>query len=363
VTFFVVGVSHKTAPIGLREQLGVTPAELVSRAAELKSRSELAEIVVLSTCNRFEIYATSAHPGSRTSSLLRSFCSASCDFSSHTYCYENFEAARHLFRVAGGLNSMVLGETEITGQVKKAYEVARAARLTGGILNRTFQKAFQVVKEIRTRTGIGRGATSVGGVAVQLAERIFPHDISRLSVMIVGAGCMGEACAHHLAKMGPRSILVSNRTFDRAVELAGKIGGLPVPFEDWLPAMADADIVMIATGRPKTLLHPAEVERVMVIRQNRPLVLIDISVPRNIDAGVQHLNNVYLYNIDDLEAIVAENVRHRAHDLTLCDRIIEARAAALIEKLNSQHERHCELDLAFQCAWVSEPAVAVGGWR
>jgi glutamyl-tRNA reductase len=361
MTLFVVGVSHKTAPVELREQLALNSSEVARRATELRAHGDLAEIVVLSTCNRFEVYATSVRQSGRTSSLLRSLWANSPDLPSHTYVYEESEAVRHLFRVAAGLDSMVLGETEITGQVKQAYEIARAAQLTGGTLNRTFQKSFQVVKEIRTRTGIGRGATSIGGVAGQLAERIFPHDISRLSVMVVGAGAMGEACARHLTKLGARAILVCNRTFDRAVELASKIEGQPVRFENYLTAMADVDVAILATGRPKTLLDRSDVADVMAIRRNRPLLLIDISVPRNIDAEVQRLGNVYLFNIDDLEAIVRQNLRTREQDLVLCDRIIEARAAALIEKLNSDTERHYEMDFLFQTGWVSQPAVAVSG--
>jgi glutamyl-tRNA reductase len=253
---------------------------------------------------------------------------------------------------------MVLGETEITGQVKKAYEVAHAARLTGGTLNRAFQMAFHVVKEIRTRTGIGRGATSVGGVAVQLAERIFPHDLSSLSVLIIGAGQMGEACARHLAKKGTRSIRVCNRSFDRAVELASGVSGQPVRFEDYLTAMADADIVLVSTGHPTTLLHCADMGRVMVTRRNRPLILIDVSVPRNIDSEVHRLDNVYLYNIDDLEAIARENVRIRKQDLALCHRIIEARATALLEKLNSGNERNREMRFPFESG-LSRPALVV----
>jgi glutamyl-tRNA reductase len=358
---FVVGMSHKTAPVELREQFAVKLPELIRCSLELKSRGDLAETVVLSTCNRFEIYATSFEDKSRTDSLLRTLWPGSGDLSCKTYIYDELEAARHLFRVASGLDSMVLGETEITGQVKKAYELARAARLTGRTLNRTFQTAFQVVKEIRSRTGIGRGATSVGGAAVQLAQRIFPHDLSKLSVMIIGAGRMGEACARHLAKMGARSITVANRSFDHAVELASKVGGQPVRFENCLTAMAEADTVIVATGRPKTVLHYDDVAGVMVIRGNRPLLLIDISVPRNIDAEVQRLGNVYLYNIDDLEAIVRENVRHREQDLVLSDRIIEVRAAALNQKLNSDKERLHETRFSFPSGWIFEPAIAVSG--
>jgi glutamyl-tRNA reductase len=337
--FFVVGLSHKTAPVELREQLAVNLSDLVSRAQDVKQFEGLEEIVLLSTCNRVEIYATASGERRQTSSLLRSLCVGPREFGPNAYIYEDLEAARHLFRVAAGLDSMVLGETEITGQVKKAYELALGARLTGATLNRVFQKTFQVVKEIRTHTGIGRGAISVGGVAVELAERIFQHDLSRQSIMIIGAGQMGEACVRHLAKKGARSIAVSNRSYERGVELAGQFGGRAVRFEQRLTAMADADIVVASTGLPETLLHRGEVETVMVMRRNRPLVLIDISVPRNIDAKVGSLENVYLYNIDDLEAIVRENTRHRELELALCGRLIESQAAALMTKLNSREEQ------------------------
>jgi glutamyl-tRNA reductase len=291
--------------------------------------------------------------------LLRSLCAEPSDFQSYTYLYENFEAARHLFRVAAGLDSMVLGETEIMGQVKKAYEIAHAAQLTGGTLNRLFQKAFQVAKEIRTRTGIGRGATSVGGAAVELAEKIFPQNLSNQSIMIIGAGQMGEACVRHLAKKGARSILISNRSFDRAVELAAQFGGRAVRFEDRLTALADADIVVASTGCAKTLLHRADIEHIMRTRRNRPLVLIDISVPRNVDSNVQQLDNVYLYNIDDLNAIVCENIRNREQELALCNQLIETRAAALMEKINSASEPPHETGLPFPTNWLSHSA-AVG---
>src|SRR5439155_15933124 len=177
------------------------------------------------------------------------------DFGSHVYVHEDLAAVRHLFRVAAGLDSMILGETEITGQVKQAYDIAKVVRLTGGTLNRVFQTTFQAVKEIRSRTGIGRGATSVGSVAVQLAEKIFLHDLSKQSVIIIGAGQMGETCVRHLAKKGARSILVSNRSFDRAIELASQFGGEAVRFEECLETVTHVDIVVAATGCPNTLLR------------------------------------------------------------------------------------------------------------
>ena len=359
--FFVVGLNHKTAPVELRERFAVNARHLLERAQQLKRCENLHEIVLLSTCNRVEIYAVASDQKNRTTSILRSLCDGPRDLTASTYIHEDIEAARHLFRVAAGLDSMVLGETEITGQVKKAYETALGAQLTGGTLNRVFQKAFQVVKEVRTHTGIGRGATSVGSAAVELADRIFQHDLSRQSIMIIGAGQMGEACTRHLARKGARSILVSNRSYDRAVELANELGGRAVRFEDCLIAMAEADIVVTSTACPRAFLQRTDVEAVMARRRNRPLILIDIAVPRNIDAEVQRSNNVYLYNIDDLEAIVRANVRNREQDLALCHRIIETGAGALLEKLNYRKEQPFDAWLQFHPIWAAHGTTVAQG--
>src|SRR5260370_38269479 len=223
MTLFAAGLNYKPDPVGLREQLAVKPSRLVSCAHQLKLYGDLDEIVLLSTCNRVEIYGTTPCGHGQVESLFELLCAEPRDLSAHVYIHEDIEAVRHLFRVAAGLDSMVLGQTEITGQVNKAYELAHAAGLTGGALNRVFQKCFQTAKEIRTRTGIGRGATSVGSAAAQLAGRIFQHDLSRQTVLIIGAGQVGEACVRHLAKNSARSMLVSNRSFDRAVELAREL--------------------------------------------------------------------------------------------------------------------------------------------
>ncbi len=275
--------------------------------------------------------------------------------------HEDEDAVRHLFRVASGVDSMVLGETEITAQVKQAYEVARGTRLTGPVLNRAFQKAMHVAKEVRTRTGIGRGAASVGSVAVELADKIFGDRLPQQTVIIIGAGQMGETCVRHLAKKGARSILVSNRSFDRAEALAGEFGGKAVRFESLLSAMEQADIVVASTGCPKTLLHRADVETLMAARRHRPLFVIDISVPRNVEAEVQQLENVYLYNIDDLEKVVSENVRWREQDLAVCDEIIARQASALLGKLNLIGDRLYDMGLQSQTGWLLRRPVACGG--
>jgi glutamyl-tRNA reductase len=331
---FVAGLSYKTAPVELREKLAVHPSRLPCLGCRLKLGGNLSEVVLLSTCNRVEIYGVTSWAKGKVHQLFQLLSNSDHDFTPYIYVKEGAEAAKHLFTVAGGLDSMVLGETEITGQVKQAYLAAQGAKLTGKILNRTFQTALQMAKAIRTQTGIGRGATSVGSVAVELAERIFDRDLSEKTVMIIGAGKMGEACVRHLAKRGARSVLVSNRSFERAQGLAAEFGGRAVRFDECLQAMAEADIVVSSTGCPHTVLNRDDVASVLPARRGRPLVLVDIAVPRDIDPAVQQLNNVFLYDIDDLEAIVRENVRSREQELARCQNLIAERTATLMAKLN-----------------------------
>jgi glutamyl-tRNA reductase len=232
---------------------------------------------------------------------------------------------------------MVLGETEITGQVKNAYEASRMARLTGKTLNRTFQKALQTAKQIHTRTGIGRGATSVGSVSVMQAMRLFGEGLSRKTAMVIGAGQMAEACVRHLFDKGVTSIVVANRSFDKAEELAGKFSGRAVHFDHCLQAMIDADIVISSTGCPLQILDREDIAQVMDQRPDRPLFMIDIAVPRDIDPAVGDLPGVALYDIDNLEEAIRENVSHREQDLALCRSIIERKVALLTRPRESQH--------------------------
>jgi glutamyl-tRNA reductase len=248
---------------------------------------------------------------------------------------EGAAAAQHLFAVASGLDSLVIGETEITGQVKNAYEAAKAAGLTGKKMNQLFQAACSVVKQIRTETAIGRGATSVGSVAVELAEKVFDRDLSSKTVMILGAGKMGEACVKHLAKRGAKTVLVANRSVERAEKLAAEFGGRAVRLEDSVAAMAAADILVSSTGSPDLVLRREDVAAILPLRGNRPLVIVDIAVPRDIDPAVQDLPNVFLYDIDDLEAVVRENTKNREAELALCHEIISKRTTALLKKLHA----------------------------
>ncbi|MFO1487664.1 MAG: glutamyl-tRNA reductase [Verrucomicrobiota bacterium] len=330
---FVAGLSYKTAPVALREKLSVHPSRLRCTACRLKVEGNLSEVVLLSTCNRVEVYGVTPKVNGNINRIFQHLSGkADVDFTPYLYIKESAEAVQHLFSVAGGLESLVLGETEITGQVKQAYQAAQEAKLTGRVLNKVFQTALQTAKEIRTQTGIGRGATSVGSVAVELAEKIF-KSLSDKTVMIIGAGKMGEACVRHLSKKGAQSVLVSNRSYDRAELLASEFGGRAVRFDDCLNAMMDADIVVSSTGCPHTILHREEIARVMSARCHRPLVLVDIAVPRDIAADVQQVSNVYLYNVDDLEVIVRENTRHREQELARCSGIITSRTEAVLAKV------------------------------
>jgi glutamyl-tRNA reductase len=350
---FVAGLSYKTAPVSIREQLAVRAGQLKCYGCRLKLRGNLSELVLVSTCNRVEIYGVGPWIQGRANALFQELAGNDVDFSSYLYVKEGQEAIEHLFSVASGLDSMVIGETEITGQIKQAYQAAQEAKLTGRITNRLFQAALQTAKEIRTQTGIGRGTTSVGSVAVELAERIFDRNLSDRTVMIIGAGKMGEACVRHLAKKAARAVLVANRSFDKAQDLAKEIGGRAVQFEELLSAMQEVDIVVSSTGCPHTILNRDDVARVMSLRKNRPLFLVDIAVPRDIDADVQHLPNVYLYNVDHLEAIVRENVLLRQKELAGCHSIIADRAAALMARFSAPRKDETPRN-------VPQPAWALG---
>jgi glutamyl-tRNA reductase len=232
--------------------------------------------------------------------------------------------------------------------------VAKDAGLVGKKMNRLFQTAFSVVKEIRTNTGIGRGATSVGSVAVELAEKVFGAQLSEKTVMILGAGKMGEACVKHLAKRGAKTVLVANRSVERAEKLAAEFGGRAVRMEDSAAAMTEADILVSSTGSPDLVLLREDVAKILPARRNRPLVLVDIAVPRDIDPAVAELPNVFLYDIDDLEAVVRENTKNRGQELAVCQQIIAAHTAALMARFDSPHARPAAVEIV--PGWVLESA-------
>jgi glutamyl-tRNA reductase len=355
---FVAGLSYKTTPVEVREKLAVQRARLQCCGCRLKLRGGLDEVVLLSTCNRVEIYGVSAWIHGRVHQLFQELTGSDFDFTPHLYVKEGAEAAKHLFAVASGLDSLVIGETEITGQVKNAYQAAKDAGLVGKKMNRLFQTALSVVKKIRTNTAIGRGATSVGSVAVELAEKVFDANLGEKTVMILGAGKMGEACVKHLAKRGAKTVLVANRSPERAEKLAAEFGGRAVRLEDSAAAMIEADILVSSTGSPDIVLHRDDVAKILPARRNRPLVLVDIAVPRDIDPAVAELPNVFLYDIDDLEAVVRENTKNREQELAVCQEIIAEHAAELMARFDAPFGRRAPGPVEVVPGWMLEGATA-----
>jgi glutamyl-tRNA reductase len=329
----VVGLNHRTSPVETRERFAFAEAAIPEALARLKSEGWAQEGVILSTCNRVELYAATVGSAAENLRALREFlvqCARPGALSGNEL-YEHAEpqSVEHLFRVASGLDSMVLGETEILGQLKKAYDLALQHRHTGAVLNKAFQRAFNVAKHIRTETQIQRGSVSVASVAVELAEKIF-DGLSDRVVMVVGAGDTSEKTAKALLSRGARQVLVTNRTFERAEALAAELGGRAVPFDGWHQAFDQFDILISSTKSPHYVVDRAKLEPLMKKRHYRALLLIDIAVPRDIDPAVNYLENVYLYDIDDLQAIAEDSLKQRREELTRCEAIIRERAAALL---------------------------------
>jgi glutamyl-tRNA reductase len=331
--FVVLGLSHRSAPVDVRERFAFAEGRIPEALQALRDSGIAEEAVILSTCNRVEIYAATPLEPTSAFTALQQFLVTCHDYRNplHEEIYRLSEpqSVHHLFKVACGLDSMVLGETEILGQLKKAYDLALKSGHTGGRINKAFQRAFNVAKHIRTETNIQRGSVSVGSVAVELAEKIFSQ-LSDRDVMIIGAGDTSEKTARAFLSRGARSILVSNRSHEKAVALAAELGGRAVPFEGWAVEFANIDIVISSTSAPHYILDRARLEPLMKVRRNRPLFLVDIAVPRDIEPEVNFLENVYLYNIDDLQAVADQYLKQRQEEVARCEQIIRDKAAALL---------------------------------
>lgn len=321
---FVLGLNHRTASIELRERLAVGPARLPEMLRRLKDQSCAEEVVCLSTCNRTEVYAQAKNRAAAREALRRALGAQARtpELDGHLYYHESQEAVGHLFSVASGLDSMVQGEHEILAQVKQAYRAAQQGGFTGKLLNVLFQRSLYVGKRVRTETGLGVGAASVGSVAVSLAERIFGSLRDRV-VMILGAGKMAELTAKRLLAQKAQSLIVANRTFERACELARQFGGTAMHFEEGLRQLAGVDIVICSTAAPHAVLSPSHVRDVMDKRKGRSLFLIDIALPRDVDPAVNDIDNVYLYNLDDLQKIVSDNMTRRSGEILHARHIVE----------------------------------------
>ena len=329
----VIGLSHHSSPVTVREKFAFAEARIPEALQALRTSGLAEEAVILSTCNRVEIYAATTLEPRRAFAALREFLIRTHDYrdplTDELYQYSDQEGVEHLFKVASGLDSMVLGETEILGQLKKAYDLALQHRHTGARLNKAFQRAFNVAKHIRTETNIQRGSISVASVAVELAEKIF-DSLNGRQVMVIGAGETSEKAARALLSRGAHSVIVSNRSHDRAVALAAELGGRAVHFEEWASEFANIDIVISSTSAPHYVLDRVKLEPLMDLRRGRPLLLIDIAVPRDIEPEVNFLEDVYLYNIDDLQTIASGYLKQRQDEIARCETIIRDKARGLL---------------------------------
>jgi glutamyl-tRNA reductase len=321
-----LGISHKTAPVELRERVALPEGRAASVLRELVSTEHIHEAVALSTCNRTELYlAVSDDVHAETTALgilARQADIRPTELVSHLYSLRNRDAAHHLFRVTAGLDAMVVGETEIQGQVKRAYELALVEGTTSAIMNRLFREALAAGKRIRTETRIGAGRLSVSSVAVQLARETL-GDLSGRRVIIVGAGETGELTAKALIAAGVNSVFVANRHYDRAIGLAQRFGGEAVRFDELPAQLARASIVVSSTGSPHHIIERDELETVMRSRPSQPLLLIDIAVPRDIDPRVAELEGVVLRDIDDLQRVIERNVSGRENEALRAEKLID----------------------------------------
>lgn len=333
----VVGLNHRTADVAIRERLAFSDAKAQACLKRVQELNLAHEAVVLSTCNRVEFYQVWDRNDSfkDLANFLGQFHQVSIpEFENSLYFYRNEDAVRHLFHVASGLDSMVLGETEVLGQVKKAYQLASSIQATGPILNTLFQRSFYVSKFLRSSTKIYEGSLSVSSVAVQLAEKIF-GDLSTKIALLVGAGEMSEQTVRRLVDRGVRGIISSNRSFDKAVTLAETFHGRAVRFDEMLTVAREVDIVISSTSCPHFILHRGDVERLMQERRQRPLFMIDIAVPRDIDPEVNSLDNVYLYNIDDLKGIADKNLEERLKDKQKVEQVIESEVEKFMQRFGA----------------------------
>jgi glutamyl-tRNA reductase len=334
MSIVVVGLSHRSAPVELRERFAFGEAQVPGALAALRLADTISEGVVLSTCNRVEIYAATALPPAAACAGIKQFLVTHHAYDGALdgalYTHAEPDSVRHLFKVAAGLDSMVIGETEIFGQLKKAYDLAFTHQHTGPLLNKAFQRAFNVAKQIRTETNIQRGSVSVMSAAVELAEKIFTA-LSEHEVLVIGAGETSEKTARALQSRGVQRITVTNRSPERATALAAALGGRTVPFEQWPDEFERIDIAISSTAAPQHILDRARLEHLMKRRKHRPLLLIDIAVPRDIDPAVNDLENVYLYNVDDLQSIADDYLKLRQEEVARCEKIIAEKAAALLE--------------------------------
>ena len=336
MALFVSGLSHRNAPVELRELLAVDEDKLRELLRDISAAGVVREVIILSTCNRVEVYAVADVPGEARTSMFRQLCRhrgvEPTVVEAALYTHAEGDAVRHAFRVASSLDSMVIGEPQILGQVKDAFALAQSCESVGPALHSLFTQAFAVAKKIRTETEIARHAVSVSFAAVELAKKIFAG-LEGKAVLLVGAGKMSELAARHLVEQGVFPVYVTNRTWARAQEMARALAGTAVPFDELPTALAAVDIVITSTGAPEPVVRRAMVQRVMHGRRGRPLFFIDIAVPRDVEGSVDTLDDVYCYDIDDLQQVVDANIRVRGREAQRAEVLVEREVAKFLSKL------------------------------
>ena len=327
---FALGISHKTAPLELRERLALTEGRAAGVLSDLRSSEQVSEAAAISTCNRTELYLVVSDPVEAETvalgALSRQAGIRPTELVESLYSHRGIEAARHLFRVAAGLDSMIVGEAEIQGQVKRAYELALVEGATGAILNRLFRGALAAGKRVRTETGIGEGGISVPSAAVELATRTL-GGLSERRVLLIGAGETAELTARALAAKGVDAVFVANRHYDRAIGLAQRFGGSAVRFEELPPQLERADIVVSSTNSPHHIVEREELELVATARGNRPLLLIDLAVPRDIDPACREVAGVVVRDVDDVQNIADRNASVREVESRRAELLVAAELA------------------------------------
>jgi glutamyl-tRNA reductase len=355
----LTGLSHKTAPVHLREKLAIPEAGLPNALRELQNMGA-SEAVILSTCNRVEIAVTSLdheEPGAVVERFLKEWQGSAAAFEGHLYRLEAREAIQHVFRVAASLDSMVVGEPQVLGQLKSAYAVAKAEGAVGGLLETVLTRAFGVAKRVRTETGIGQMAVSVSYAAVELARKIF-GSLQGHTVMIIGSGKMGELAAKHLHRSGAKRIIVTNRTWERAQEMAAVFNGHAVEYTRFAAMLPEVDIVIASSGAPHYILTRDDMHRVIAARKNKPMFLIDIAVPRNIDPAVNEIEGVFLYDVDDLEGVVNANIQERTKQAAQAEVIVTDEVERMMSRLKLEEVTPTIISLQEQLEEIRAAEVA-----
>ncbi len=335
----LIGINHRTAPVEVRERMSIPPAQLAQAVADLTHRDGIREGLILSTCNRIEVVAN-ARSGCQVEPALRNFladhhrCNLAA-YEPHFYRYQQQQVIEHLFRVSSSLDSMIVGEPQILGQIKQAYSTAREAGGLNGTLNEIVLQALAVARKVRRDTAIGTSAVSVPYAAVELARKIF-RDLTGTTIFVIGAGKMSEIAAKNLIGSGAGTILVSNRTHERATELAKAFHGTAIRFEELYENVQKADIIICSTAAPHYVVQREHAEKWLALRKNRPMFFIDIAVPRNVDPAINQLDNAFVYDIDDLGHVVAANMKQREHEAAWAEQIIQAEVQKAMRRLASR---------------------------